>query len=145
MKEGYHAVINMIQAGDLTNLDQYIVADFKENMQIPGTTLAPGIEGAKQAMTMLKQVYPDLKMTVEQIAAEGDILIANVRMEGTLASGVAGLPPSAAGKKVNFSTVDIVKFNAEGKATEHWEVGDHYTEMVQLGMIPSPGAESAAN
>jgi len=138
MKDGYNAVIGMIQAGDLTNLEQYIAADMTEHMQIPGVTLPAGIEGAKQAMTMFKQAYPDLKMTVEHIAAEGDILMAHTWVEGTYSGQLPGLPPAAKGKQVKFATVDIVKFNAEGKATDHWEVTDHYTEMVQLGVIPAP-------
>lgn len=144
MKEAYAAVLNLIQSGDLANLGNYMADDFKEHMQIPGTAFVAGIEGAKQAMTMLKQAYPDLKMTVEHVATEGDILIAHIWTEGTYSGSIPGFPPAAKGKTVKFAAVDIVKFNAEGKATNHWEVGDHYTELVQLGVIPSPGDAQAS-
>lgn len=111
---------------------------------MPGMTFTGGIEGAKQAMAMLKDAYPDLKMTVEHLAAEGDILMAHIWVEGTLAKVFPGMPPSSVGKKVKFATVDILKFNAETKCSDHWEVGDHYTEMVQLGIIPAPGADGQA-
>ncbi|HXH19108.1 MAG TPA: ester cyclase family protein [Chitinophagales bacterium] len=141
MKEAYHAVLAMIQSGNLANIEQYLAADFNEHMQVPGVTFPAGIEGAKQAMTMFKQTYPDLKMTVEHIAAEGDILMAHVWVEGAFSGSLPNFPPAAKGKNVKFATVDIVKFNADGKATDHWEVGDHYTEMVQLGILPAPGGE----
>jgi len=143
MKAGYATVLNMIQSGDLSALDQYIAPDFTEHIQVPGQTFAQGVEGAKQSMTMFKQAYPDLKMTVERVNAEGDVLFAYVWVEGTFAGGF-GLPPSSVGKHVKFAAVDILKFNAEGKATDHWEVGDHYGEMIQLGVIPVQGANASA-
>ncbi len=144
MKAGYYAVISMIQAGDLSTLDQYVAAECTEHAQMPGVTWSAGIEGVKQAMTMFKQVYPDLKITVDHLAAEGDILIAHIWVEGTYSGNIPTLPVAAKGKVVKFADVDIVKFNAEGKATDHWEVGDHYTEMVQLGVLPAPGADAQA-
>lgn len=144
MKGAYLAVMDMIQKGDLSGLDAYVAPDVNEHMNVPGVTFAPGIEGAKQAMTMFKQAYPDLKITVQHLAAEGDVLMAHIWVEGTFSGNVPGFPSTAAGKRVKFADVDIVKFNAEGKATDHWEVGDHYTEMVQLGVIAAPAGEGQA-
>ena len=145
MKETYLKLMDMIQKGDLNDLDQYLAADFKENMQMPGIALPEGIEGARQAMTMWKQVYPDLKVTVEHLTAEGNILIAHFTMDGTYSGAFPGLPQEAAGKKVSYQSVDIIRFNEDGKAAEHWEVSDRYTELTQLGIIPAPDGQAAAN
>jgi predicted ester cyclase len=145
MKETYKAVMNMIQSGDLTNLEQHLASDFKEHAQIPGANLPDGIEGAKQAMTMWKQVYPDMKITIDHLAAEGDILIAHFTMDATYSGSIPELPKEAAGKRVSVKAVDIVRFNEEGKGVEHWDLTDHYSEMVQLGIIPAPDMQAAAN
>lgn len=140
MKAGYHAVIAMIQSGDLSTLDQYLAADFKEHVQMPGVTVAEGIEGAKQLMTMWRQAYPDMKITINAVVAEGDMLIAYFTSEGTFAGGISGMPAEATGKHVKTDGVDIIRFNGEGKAAEHWDLSDHYSEMVQLGLLPVPAA-----
>ncbi|MDZ4844659.1 MAG: ester cyclase family protein [Chitinophagales bacterium] len=142
MKASYTAMMAMIQAGDLSTLDQYLDADFKEHMKVPGVAVADGIEGAKQIMAMWKQAYPDLKVTINKVAAEGDMLIAYFTSEGTFAGGIPGLPAEAIGKKVKADGIDIIRFNAEGKAAEHWDLTDHYTEMIQLGLLPDPAASA---
>ncbi len=142
MKASYNAVMAMIQTGDLSTLDQYMAADFKEQMKLPGVTVADGIEGAKQIMAMWKQAYPDLQVTINHVVAEGDMLIANFTSEGTFAGGIQGMPAEATGKKVKVDGIDIIQFNVEGKAAVHWDLTDHYAEMVQLGLIPDPAAQA---
>ena len=145
MKAAYSAVANMIQRGDLSNLDQYLDSDFKEHVRIPGVTLPDGIEGARQAMNMWKEAYPDLKLTIDHVVVEGNTLISYFWMEGTYSGSIPDLPAEAAGKKVKIRSADIITFNAEGKAIAHREVTDHYSEMIQLGVIPPPGGEGQAS
>ena len=145
MKASYNAVIAMIQTGDLSTLDQHMAADFKEHMKLPGVTVPDGIEGAKQIMAMWKQAYPDLQVTINHVVAEGDMLIAHFTSEGTFAGGIPNMPAEATGKKVKADGIDIIQFNPEGKAAAHWELSDHYAEMVQLGVLPDPAAQATAN
>lgn len=143
MKASYNTLMASIQSGDLSTLEQYLAADFKENMEVPGVTVADGIEGARQLMTLWKQAYPDLQVTVHHVVAQGDMLMAYFTSEGTFAGNFPGIPAEATGKKVKVDGIDIIRFNAEGKAAEHWDLTDHYAEMVQLGMLPDPAAAQA--
>ena len=62
-------------------------------------------------------------------------LASGIHYGGTHRGEFAGFP--AAGKKFNVMGIDIVRFNAEGKAVEHWSGDDAQLKMMQqLGAIP---------
>ena len=88
----------------------------------------PSVEGDRP-------VFPDLHFKVEDLIAEGDKLVARVSYGGTHQGEFAGFP--ASGKKFNVMGIDIIRFNAEGKAIEHWSGDDAQLKMMQqLGAIP---------
>ena len=46
-----------------------------------------------------------------------------------------GLP--ASGKQVTIQVLDIIRFDEDGQACEHWGVTDALGMMQQLGAIPT--------
>jgi hypothetical protein len=44
------------------------------------------------------------------------------------------------GRSVSIQVIDIVRFDADGRAAEHWGVLDMMSMMQQLGAIPGPPA-----
>ncbi|HUO57327.1 MAG TPA: ester cyclase [bacterium] len=93
-----------------------------------------GMEGLKAAFKGLFTAFPDLHVTVEQVAAEGDLAIARITMSGTQKGDYMGMP--ASGKKFKIGGIDIVKIK-DGKATDRWGYGDSMAMMRQLGCDPS--------
>ena len=61
-------------------------------------------------------------MEAEDIIESGDKAWARIRITGTNDGEFMGMP--ATGKSVDFQAVDIVRFNDEGVAAEHWGVTD---------------------
>jgi steroid delta-isomerase-like uncharacterized protein len=121
-----------VNAGDIDGFSALIADDMIEHEKIEG--LPQTKEGVIQFFTMLLAAFPDVRMDAEDIIESEDTAWARVRITGTNEGEFMGMP--ATGKAVDFQAVDIVRFNDEGVAAEHWGVTDSMTMMQQLGVVP---------
>jgi predicted ester cyclase len=81
--------------------------------------------------------FPDLRMEIEAIIAEGDTVAVRLRSEGTNLGRVGGVAPPT-GKR--FSAGQSHWFRVDGgKLAEHWATRDDLTAMLQLGVVQPPG------
>jgi predicted ester cyclase len=80
--------------------------------------------------------FPDLRLTVEDAVAEGDLVAQRVHFAGTHTGEFQGLPPTH--KRVEFSGLELNRF-VDGRVTEHWFQLDALTLLQQLGLIVVPG------
>ena len=124
----YEEVVN---GGKLDLIDQLVAPNFVEHEAFPG--LSNDREGVKQFFALMRSAFPDLRMEVHDIIAEGDKVVTRVTIRGTHRGEFMGIAPT--GKQINVATVDIVRF-ANGKVVEHWGVTDQLAMMQQLGAIP---------
>jgi predicted ester cyclase len=85
------------------------------------------------------QAFPDLKLTVEDAVAEGDLVAQRVRFEGTHTGEFQGLPPTH--RKVTFAGLELNRF-VDGRVAEHWFQMDSLTLLHQLGLVVVPGPRS---
>jgi steroid delta-isomerase-like uncharacterized protein len=95
---------------------------------------ATGAELLKQVWAMLFRVYPDIHLTVEDVIAEGDKVVARNTVTGTHRGEFMGVGPT--GKSVTYSEIFIFRF-ADGRVVETWGVVDVYAQMKQIGVIPA--------
>jgi steroid delta-isomerase-like uncharacterized protein len=95
-----------------------------------------GLEAWRQFTAPFTEAFPDLRLTIQDIAAEGDTVAARVAFEGTHRGEFQGLPPT--GKRVAFSSM---KFNrvVDGQVEEHWVEINLLGLVQQLGVTPIPG------
>ena len=84
--------------------------------------------------TTLVPVFPDLKLTVDDMVAEGDKVVTRTTAQAT--QKVTWMGKSASGKKFVIKNVVIWEITAE-KATEVWSFWDSLAMMTQLGVIPA--------
>ena len=98
-----------------------------------------GLEAWRQFSGSFAEAFPDLRLTVQDIAAEGDTVAARVAFHGTHRGEFQGIPPT--GKEVAFSSMEFNRV-ADGKVEEHWVELDLLGLMQQLGAIPEPGHSS---
>ena len=96
----------------------------------------PGLEGVRQVVIMYRSGLPDLHITVEDLVAEGDKVVARFRAQGTHGGALMGVPPT--GKQVTVTGIDVLGFE-NGKIAEHWGNRDDLGMLQQLGVIPSMG------
>ena len=82
----------------------------------------------------LRAAFPDLKVSVDRIIAEGDLVSRHWSAVGTNTAKVPGFPGE--GKKVAVDGMSFFRF-ADGKIVEEWSTYDNLTIMKQLGQIPA--------
>ena len=123
---------------DLAALDE-LIAPTHIDHAAAAASLPGGPEGSRQAIGMMLTGFPDLHVTVEDMIAEGDEVVARVTMSGTQQGAFMGIPPT--GKHVSITGIDINRF-VGGKSVEHWVEMDKLGMMQQLGVLPAPGPTS---
>ena len=123
---------DLLSAGDIDGFGDLIADDFVEHEEAPG--LEPSKDGVKQLFHMYRAAFPDLRMEPQDVLASGDRAVARVRATGTHEGEFLGMP--ATGKSVDVELIDIIRFDDDGLAREHWGVFDALKMMQQLGAIP---------
>jgi steroid delta-isomerase-like uncharacterized protein len=95
-----------------------------------------GLQAAKRAASDYRQAFPDLRVTVEDLIAEGDRVAAHLRFRGTHLGELDGIAPT--GRRVDCTGIVVSRIE-EGKIAEDWANFDDLGMMQQLGLIPEPG------
>ena len=124
----------VMSGGNMSLIDEFVAPDFIENEVIPG--LSSGREGFKQTNNMFRSAFPDLKVTINDMLAEGDKVALSVTFSGTHKGDLMGMAPT--GKRFSMNAHDIMRIE-NGKLKEHWGVSDMMGMMQQLGAMPAPG------
>src|SRR5262249_50126356 len=103
---------------------------------VPG---APPLDNAgwKFFLAAFVAGFPDGRLLVEDVVAEGDRVAARWSFRGTHQGEFQGVPPT--GKPVSISAMELNRV-ASGKVAEHWVILDQLGLLQQLGVIPVPGA-----
>jgi steroid delta-isomerase-like uncharacterized protein len=99
----------------------------------PGTPEVNDLEGFKQWVITTRTGFPDLKVTIEDIIAEGDKVVTRWTFRGTHKGELGGIPPT--GKQVTMTGITIDRI-ADGKTVESWWNSDGLGFLQQLGVIP---------
>jgi steroid delta-isomerase-like uncharacterized protein len=100
-----------------------------------------GPESEKKRATLYRTAFPDLRLTIEDIIAEGETVMARWSCRGTHKGDLSGIAPT--GKQFNISGVTIARL-ANGKLAEGWVNWDTLGLMQQLGVVPELAKTKAA-
>lgn len=93
-------------------------------------TLAEDIAAARQE----RQALPDMRVKVNQIVAERDLVAVYWTAAGTNTQAGMGFP--ATGKKIKIDGMTLFRFKS-GRICEEWSVWDMLSVMRQAGLIGS--------
>jgi steroid delta-isomerase-like uncharacterized protein len=126
------AIYEVINTGDFSKVDQLIAPDAVDHEAPPGAPRGPAV--LKEFVTTFRAAFPDLKISAEDMIADGDKVASRAVMRGTHKGEFMGVP--ATGKKFEIAGIDIIRF-AGGKVVEHWGITDTLGLMQQLGAMPS--------
>jgi steroid delta-isomerase-like uncharacterized protein len=125
----------VVNRGNVAVIDELAGPNYVDHTAAPG--MPPTAEGQKAFITMFRAAFPDLHYTIEDTVAEGDRLVQRNTAHGTMKGDFMGMP--ASGKEATWSEIHIVRFDADGKAVEHWGVVDQLGMLAQLGFAQAPG------
>ncbi|MEP7255894.1 MAG: ester cyclase [Ferruginibacter sp.] len=78
---------------------------------------------------MLKPAFPDLKVVIHELVAEGDKVTTRKSFHATHKGEFFGVP--ASNKKVTMEVIDIIRLR-DGKYVEHWGILDMQGLMGQI-------------
>jgi steroid delta-isomerase-like uncharacterized protein len=100
------------------------------------SSFGPGIEGYKNFLTHLFTAFPEDTVTIDEIVADGDMVVYRGTETGTHKAEFLGIP--ATGKSATWTEIQFFRFK-EGKVVEHWVDVDLFSWFQQLGVIPAMG------
>ncbi|SRR6266498_1274507 len=123
-----HSVNDAIESGDIDKVDQYIATDAVDHAGEHGDI--KGLDSIKASLKRFHDEYKDMKLEELQDAANGDYVFSLTRFTGTNTVPSMGAP---AGTSFDMSAVQVVKFNSDGKATDHWEYMTMADAMKMMG------------
>jgi predicted ester cyclase len=86
-----------------------------------------------EIITSFKVAFPDIKFTIEDQIAEGDMVVSRVRAKGTHKGEYQGVSPT--NKNVEF-TVTAANRIVNYKIVERWTEIDALGILSQLGAVP---------
>lgn len=109
-------------------LDEVIAADVLTPNMI--SSMPRGLAGAKLVHQKTLTGMPDYHTAIEDLIAEGDKVVARVRITGTHTGDFYGIPPT--GRHIDLSGIYIVRI-ADGKIVEHWGEENGSEVLRQLG------------
>jgi predicted ester cyclase len=124
------AVYDAINDRNLDGLDDLFSSDYVD--QQDGHW---GIDAFKGQLRVFFEAFPDIRITLDEVVAEGDRCASRTTATGTNTGSLMGMAPT--GKAVSVGAVDIVHIR-DGRAAERWGGLDTYSLLVQLGVIPAP-------
>ena len=130
-KANNREVLKAIESGDVSKLDSFITSDGIDHSGADGMTEVKGIDNIKKDLGSIKQSFSDLKFDVQQDAVNGEYLFVMSKLIGTTSANPGhGMQPN---QKIEMSGADVLKFNSEGKFTEHWTFNDPRDMMKMMG------------
>lgn len=110
---------DVLEGGNVSAVGQIVAHDFVDHQPAPGQ--GPGVEGVKQFVAGVRGGLSHLRVELEHVVAEGDLVASHVTISGLHTGDLFGMPPS--GKDVTIRISDIVRMQ-NGKVTERWGVED---------------------
>ena len=93
---------------------------------------AEGGAGLKELTASFRTAFPDFRLQVEHILAEGDMVMTWSVFAGTHLGPLEAVPPT--GKKVMVKDVDLWRLEG-GKVVESWAHFDQPGLLQQLGVL----------
>jgi steroid delta-isomerase-like uncharacterized protein len=93
-------------------------------------------QGRKQNEEFIRRMrnaFPDLQFSIDDVIAKGDKVVTRYRFEGTHLGDALGF--KATGKKVTYTGMLIQRFE-NGKIVEQWTEANLLSLFRQLGLVP---------
>ncbi len=117
----------LINQAKLETADEFYSSDSIDHTPAPGQVAGP--EGVKRDFARIRAAFPDWHQEIEDVIAEGDMVVVRWRSSGTHSGDFMGLP--ATGIHASWTGVGIFRLTG-GKIVERWSNWDALGLMQQL-------------
>ena len=145
MSENNKAVVRRLleevwNKGNLSLVDELFTPNF-EFHDASTPDLGRGPESEKKRVTLYRNAFPDLRITIEDMIAEGETVVTRWSCRGTHKGDLSGIAPT--GKPITISGITVSRF-ANGKIAQGYANWDALGMMQQLGIVPQLAAKLQA-
>lgn len=131
-KETTRRIIELMSAGDLDGIDEYIADDVV--FRTPGEEPGHGLDAFKAACLVFDRAFPDWSMEINEQIAEDDKVATRYTVRGTHEGELEGI--EATGNTVEYTGIMIDRFE-DGKLVDQSVEFDNAQLLGQLGVMES--------
>ena len=124
-----------LNSADWTALNELVTEDFSRHSQ---ATAGPQVNSRAEFIQLQESFlvsFPDQRVTVQKLIAEGDEVAALATYTGTHTGPMGEFP--ATGRSVESAFLSIFRIE-DGRIAELWVEWDNVAMLTQLGLFPPP-------
>jgi len=125
----YATLNDALATGNMALLDQVMAPNIVDHH--PDPAQAPGLDAIKHAFAGLRDAFPDLHFSVDDVIADDDKVAVRLTCRATHTGAFLGFP--ATHRQVTYAVFDHLRLDA-GKIVERWGVVDALGLLLQLGL-----------
>lgn len=125
-------VEDMFNEHNLAAADRLVAPDCVDHSGFPGQPA--GLAGMKARWGMMFAAFPDFRVTIDDLVAEGDKVSMRATGRGTHDGEFFGVP--ATGKPVVFTEINLSRI-VNGHMVEHWAQRSTLEVLQQIGAVPA--------
>lgn len=120
----------LVNGGRFDAFPEVVAPDCHDHDPAPGQHMGP--EGYQAFLTQLRSAFPDMKVEVKKLVADGDSVAFAYTLTGTHQGDFNGHKPT--GKAIKVRGMQIGRF-IDGKMVERWGSSDELGILKQIGAI----------
>jgi predicted ester cyclase len=132
-KEVVLKLVEAVNNRDFDLLDEIVAPNFVRHCQATPDIQVKSLDDMKQFLRNDLQVFPDSRINLEMIIAEGNMVAGYLTYSGTQKGAMGPYP--ATDKKVELGYLSIIRLEGS-KITEMWVEWDNLVILSQLGHWP---------
>ena len=117
-------------SGNLAAIDELTASNFVDHRELSNDS-----EGVKDYVMAYLTAFPDAHFTIEELIAEGDMVVMRWNGQGTHQGELMGMAPT--GITTTISGISVMRI-AAGRLVEAWTSWDRLGFLQQLGVLPVP-------
>lgn len=125
-----HYIEEAWNKGNVGIIDELMTPGYQRHL----TSATLDREGQKQRILGFRLAFPDIRLTVKGMVAEGELVTFHVELAGTHQGAFMGV--SATGRQIKTAAIDIARFE-NGKVAEQWGITDLLAMLQQIGGLPT--------
>ena len=124
--------------GNLEVVDDLTSPALREHQNF-GPDHAPGAAGVRAVVESLRRAFPDFRLTIEDLVADGGTVWLRMVATGTNLGSFMRHAPT--GRPIRIDVFVVIRVE-DGRMVEHWGVPDRLGVLLQLGLM-RPAAAAA--
>lgn len=131
---GRRVLLEIWSEGRLDLVDELYAPDYIDHVNRgpePAEVHGPG--GLKDAVTLFRAAFPDLRYTIDDEMAERDLVMTRFSARGTHLGPFLGAEPT--GKAIAYTGMDVNRI-VDRRIVESWVQYDALGLLQQLGLVP---------